>query len=124
MSDEMKQILIIDVSLWQDMIENVLEIKDTHVREVMTPLVDVVAIDSGAKLIDFQKLWVTHQYSRFVNIHILMLIFTIITRFCFDWRFVEIHILVLVFIFITGLGFEGDVFLPGYLYLSSVLIIL
>ncbi|XP_078430117.1 putative DUF21 domain-containing protein At3g13070, chloroplastic [Wolffia australiana] len=48
----------------QDMIENVLEIKDTYVREVMTPLVDVVAIDSGAKLIDFQKLWVTHQYSR------------------------------------------------------------
>ncbi|CAA6657288.1 unnamed protein product [Spirodela intermedia] len=48
----------------QDMIENVLEIKDTHVREVMTPLVDVVAIDSGAKLIDFQQLWVTHQYSR------------------------------------------------------------
>ncbi|MQL88357.1 hypothetical protein Taro_020915, partial [Colocasia esculenta] len=47
-----------------DMIENVLEIKDTHVREVMTPLVDVVAIDAGAKLIDFQKLWVTHQYSR------------------------------------------------------------
>uniref|UniRef100_A0A1D1YQI3 DUF21 domain-containing protein At1g55930, chloroplastic n=2 Tax=Anthurium amnicola TaxID=1678845 RepID=A0A1D1YQI3_9ARAE len=48
----------------QDMIENVLEIKDTHVREVMTPLVDVVAIDASAKLIDFQKLWVTHQYSR------------------------------------------------------------
>ena len=49
------------------MIENVLEIKDTHVREVMTPLIDVVAIDSGAKLIEFQKLWVTHQYSRFVQ---------------------------------------------------------
>ncbi|XP_039139939.1 DUF21 domain-containing protein At1g55930, chloroplastic-like [Dioscorea cayenensis subsp. rotundata] len=48
----------------QDMIENVLEIKDTHVREVMTPLVDVVAIDGSAKLIDFQKLWETHQYSR------------------------------------------------------------
>ncbi|XP_058070652.1 putative DUF21 domain-containing protein At3g13070, chloroplastic isoform X3 [Magnolia sinica] len=48
----------------QDMIENVLEIKDTHVREVMTPLVDVVAIDSSATLIDFQNLWVTHQYSR------------------------------------------------------------
>ncbi|KAF6149585.1 hypothetical protein GIB67_011194 [Kingdonia uniflora] len=48
----------------QDMIENVLEIKDTHVREVMTPLVDVVAIDSGATLIDFHSLWVTHQYSR------------------------------------------------------------
>ncbi|XP_062017445.1 DUF21 domain-containing protein At1g55930, chloroplastic-like isoform X1 [Rosa rugosa] len=48
----------------QDMIENVLEIKDTHVREVMTPLVDVVAIDASATLIDFHDLWVTHQYSR------------------------------------------------------------
>ncbi|TXG67650.1 hypothetical protein EZV62_008925 [Acer yangbiense] len=48
----------------QDMIENVLEIKDTHVREVMTPLVDVVAIDAGASLVDFHNLWVTHQYSR------------------------------------------------------------
>ncbi|XP_062017447.1 putative DUF21 domain-containing protein At3g13070, chloroplastic isoform X3 [Rosa rugosa] len=47
-----------------DMIENVLEIKDTHVREVMTPLVDVVAIDASATLIDFHDLWVTHQYSR------------------------------------------------------------
>ncbi|KAG6637772.1 hypothetical protein CIPAW_11G201400 [Carya illinoinensis] len=48
----------------QDMIENVLEIKDTHVREVMTPLVDVVAIDDNATLLDFNNLWVTHQYSR------------------------------------------------------------
>ncbi|XP_065862549.1 putative DUF21 domain-containing protein At3g13070, chloroplastic [Euphorbia lathyris] len=48
----------------QDMIENVLEIKDTHVREVMTPLVDVVAIDDSATLVDFHELWVTHQYSR------------------------------------------------------------
>ncbi|XP_038691618.1 DUF21 domain-containing protein At1g55930, chloroplastic-like isoform X3 [Tripterygium wilfordii] len=48
----------------QDMIENVLEIKDTHVREVMTPLVDVVAIDASATLVDFNNLWVTHQYSR------------------------------------------------------------
>ncbi|XP_059284712.1 putative DUF21 domain-containing protein At3g13070, chloroplastic isoform X1 [Lycium ferocissimum] len=48
----------------QDMIENVLEIKDTHVREVMTPLVDVVAIDASATLVDFNSLWVTHQYSR------------------------------------------------------------
>ncbi|XP_020263771.1 DUF21 domain-containing protein At1g55930, chloroplastic-like [Asparagus officinalis] len=48
----------------QDMIENVLEIKDTHVREVMTPLVDVVAIGASATLIDFQKSWETHQYSR------------------------------------------------------------
>ncbi|KAL3837667.1 hypothetical protein ACJIZ3_022258 [Penstemon smallii] len=48
----------------QDMIENVLEIKDTHVREVMTPLVDVVAIDASATLVDFHKSWVDHQYSR------------------------------------------------------------
>lgn len=47
------------------MIENVLEIKDTHVREVMTPLVDVVAIDATATLIDFKNLWETHQYSRY-----------------------------------------------------------
>lgn len=50
------------------MIENVLEIKDTHVREVMTPLVDVVAIDASATLIDFHELWVTHQYSRYDKI--------------------------------------------------------
>lgn len=50
------------------MIENVLEIKDTHVREVMTPLVDVVAIDASATLIDFHRLWVTHQYSRQVEL--------------------------------------------------------
>ncbi|XP_075487794.1 putative DUF21 domain-containing protein At3g13070, chloroplastic [Primulina tabacum] len=48
----------------QDMIENVLEIKDTHVREVMTPLVDVVAIDDSATLVDFHNSWVNHQYSR------------------------------------------------------------
>ncbi|PWA62092.1 FAD-binding, type 2, Gliding motility-associated protein GldE [Artemisia annua] len=48
----------------QDMIENVLEIKDTHVKEVMTPLVDVVAVDSSATILDFHHLWVTHQYSR------------------------------------------------------------
>ncbi|XP_022975133.1 putative DUF21 domain-containing protein At3g13070, chloroplastic isoform X2 [Cucurbita maxima] len=48
----------------QDMIENVLEIKDTHVREVMTPLIDVVAIDGRATLVDFHNLWLTHQYSR------------------------------------------------------------
>ncbi|PPR89376.1 hypothetical protein GOBAR_AA31304 [Gossypium barbadense] len=47
-----------------DMIENVLEIKDTHVREVMTPLVDVVAIDASSTLVEFHNLWLTHQYSR------------------------------------------------------------
>ncbi|KAK9663947.1 hypothetical protein RND81_14G008600 [Saponaria officinalis] len=48
----------------QDMIENVLEIKDTHVKEVMTPLVDVMAIDAHATLMDFHKLWVLEQFSR------------------------------------------------------------
>ncbi|XP_073122633.1 putative DUF21 domain-containing protein At3g13070, chloroplastic [Henckelia pumila] len=48
----------------QDMIENVLEIKETHVREVMTPLVDVVAINASATLVDFHNSWVDHQYSR------------------------------------------------------------
>lgn len=57
--------LIIERIFLQDMIENVLEIKDTYVREVMTPLVDVVAIDASATLVDFQNFWVTHQYSRY-----------------------------------------------------------
>ncbi|XP_074285103.1 DUF21 domain-containing protein At1g55930, chloroplastic-like isoform X1 [Silene latifolia] len=48
----------------QDMIENVLEIKDTFVREVMTPLVDIIAIDADATLMDFHELWVLHQFSR------------------------------------------------------------
>ncbi|GKV38412.1 hypothetical protein SLEP1_g46326 [Rubroshorea leprosula] len=48
----------------QDMIETALEIKDTHVREAITPLVNVVAIDASATLVDFHHLWVTHQYSR------------------------------------------------------------
>ncbi|MBA0756188.1 hypothetical protein Gogos_019787, partial [Gossypium gossypioides] len=34
----------------QDMIENVLETKDTHVREVMKPLIDVVVIDASSTL--------------------------------------------------------------------------
>jgi CBS domain containing-hemolysin-like protein len=51
------------------MIENVLEIKDTHVREVMTPLVDVVAIDAVATLIDFKNLWEIHQYSRYCQLY-------------------------------------------------------
>lgn len=58
----------------QDMIENVLEIKDTHVREVMTPLIDVLAIDAGATLLDFHKFWVTHPYSRyviFIRLHLI-----------------------------------------------------
>ncbi|GMJ11549.1 hypothetical protein like AT1G55930 [Hibiscus trionum] len=48
----------------QDMIENVLEIKDTHVREVMTPLIDVVAIDASSTLVEFHNLWLNQEYSR------------------------------------------------------------
>ncbi|XP_073280776.1 putative DUF21 domain-containing protein At3g13070, chloroplastic [Primulina huaijiensis] len=48
----------------QDMIENVLEIKDTHVRVVMTPLVNVIAIDASSTLVDFHNSWIDHQYSR------------------------------------------------------------
>ncbi|KAG4166475.1 hypothetical protein ERO13_A13G134601v2 [Gossypium hirsutum] len=46
------------------MIENVLETKDTHVREVMTPLIDVVAIDASSTLVEFHNLWLTQEYSR------------------------------------------------------------
>lgn len=59
------------------MIENVLEIKDTHVREVMTPLVDVVAIDAGATLVDFHNQWVEHQYSRYVACFSISCVFMI-----------------------------------------------
>ncbi|GLJ15564.1 hypothetical protein SUGI_0255750 [Cryptomeria japonica] len=48
----------------QDMIENVLDFKETSVGKVMTPLVDVVAIDVDATLMEFRNLWVTYQYSR------------------------------------------------------------
>ncbi|KAJ0682386.1 hypothetical protein HanPI659440_Chr16g0646781 [Helianthus annuus] len=50
----------------QDMNENVLEINNTQVKEVMTPLVDRVVVDCrlcSATLVDFHHLWVTHQYS-------------------------------------------------------------
>lgn len=46
------------------MIENVLEIKDTYVSEVMTPLVNMVAIDAAAPLSEFRTLWQRHRYSR------------------------------------------------------------
>lgn len=59
------------------MIENVLEIKDTHVREVMTPLVDVVAIDASASLVDFHNQWVDHQYSRYGSLFLLVRYFMI-----------------------------------------------
>ena len=64
------------------MIENVLEIKDTHVREVMTPLVDVVAIDTSATLVDFHTLWVTHQYSRYTSFDVLRFFFSSLSVTC------------------------------------------
>lgn len=64
------------------MIENVLEIKDTQVREVMTPLVDVVAIDAIATLIDFKKLWETHQYSRYCQLLLLRVFSSLIADIC------------------------------------------
>ncbi|MFS8007619.1 hypothetical protein Hanom_Chr14g01263181 [Helianthus anomalus] len=39
----------------QDMIENVLEIKDSHMKKVMTPLVDVFAVDSTATVPVFEQ---------------------------------------------------------------------
>ncbi|KAF5769155.1 hypothetical protein HanXRQr2_Chr14g0644951 [Helianthus annuus] len=45
----------------QDMNENVLEINNTQVKEVMTPLVDGVVVDCrlcSATLVDFHHLWV------------------------------------------------------------------
>ncbi|GLT40212.1 hypothetical protein SLA2020_143650 [Shorea laevis] len=53
-----------EVARFVDLIETALEIKDTHVREAITPLVNVVAIDASATLVDFHHLWVTHEYSR------------------------------------------------------------
>ncbi|PRQ32143.1 hypothetical protein RchiOBHm_Chr5g0043101 [Rosa chinensis] len=77
----------------QDMIENVLEIKDTHVREVMTPLVDVVAIDASATLIDFHDLWVTHQYSRYARTF-LFNNFNFHYYYIFPRRFIHLILLV------------------------------
>ncbi|GAQ91975.1 CBS domain-containing protein [Klebsormidium nitens] len=48
----------------QDMIEAVLEMDDTTVKEVMTALVDVEAIESKATLMELRDLWIQHQYSR------------------------------------------------------------
>uniref|UniRef100_A0A7S3ZC95 CNNM transmembrane domain-containing protein n=1 Tax=Lotharella globosa TaxID=91324 RepID=A0A7S3ZC95_9EUKA len=47
-----------------DMVENVLQLGDTTVESVMTPLVDVVAIDQNATLFEMVELWKKHQYSR------------------------------------------------------------
>ena len=48
----------------REMIQNVLEMGETPVREVMTPLVRVVGIEQNASLADLQKLYREHRYSR------------------------------------------------------------
>lgn len=48
------------------MIGNVLEIKETQVGDVVTPLVDVVAIDVTASLVKFQTMWARYPYSRYL----------------------------------------------------------
>jgi len=47
-----------------DMVEKVLQLGDTTVESVMTPLVDVVAIDQNATLYEMVELWKKYQYSR------------------------------------------------------------
>ena len=46
------------------MIQNVLEMGETPVREVMTPLVRVVGIEQSCSLDDLQALYREHRYSR------------------------------------------------------------
>ena len=48
----------------QEMIQNVLEMGETPVREVMTPLVRVVGVDKSATLFDLRSLYREHKYSR------------------------------------------------------------
>ena len=48
----------------QEMIQNVLELGETPVREVMTPLVRVVGVDKSATLADLRALYREHKYSR------------------------------------------------------------
>jgi len=48
----------------QDVIEDVLELRSTPVRAVLTPLVEVVCIPADATLNDLRELWRTCRYSR------------------------------------------------------------
>ena len=48
----------------QEMIQNVLEMGETPVREVMTPLVRVVGVDKSATLSDLRASYREHKYSR------------------------------------------------------------
>jgi CBS domain containing-hemolysin-like protein len=46
------------------MIQNVLDMGETPVREVMTPLVNVVGVEKHASLQDLRNLYRKHKYSR------------------------------------------------------------
>ena len=48
----------------EDMIQNVLELEETQVREIMVPRVDIVAIEHTASLREFVRLEREHRYSR------------------------------------------------------------
>lgn len=48
----------------KEMIQNVLDLEETVVRDVMTPLVRVHGVESTATLSEFRKEWMEHKYSR------------------------------------------------------------
>lgn len=48
----------------KEMIQNVLDLEETVVRDVMTPLVRVHGVQSTATLSAFRKEWMEHKYSR------------------------------------------------------------
>lgn len=48
----------------RDMVEDVLELKTTELRWVMTPLVDVVAIEATASLEELRRLWIETTFTR------------------------------------------------------------
>ena len=48
----------------KDMIQNVLDLEETVVRDVMTPLVQVHGVRSDATLAEFRTEWIEHKYSR------------------------------------------------------------
>jgi len=47
------------------MLERVFEFGDRQVREVMTPRMEIVAVEKGATLEDFFKLYIQHPHTRF-----------------------------------------------------------
>jgi CBS domain containing-hemolysin-like protein len=48
----------------KEMIQNVLDMSETPVREVMTPLVRVVGVEQSTSLVELQNIWRTHRFSR------------------------------------------------------------